>query len=112
MIVFCKKGEAAYIYDDNCIPVFECCDIYGNEGGDWTGRIADQDSTVGNFSADPLFCDTLTTDVDVEDCSPCLYGNHPWYPSCSAHIGNVGPGCGCGEATDPATWGSIKSLYR
>lgn len=112
MIVFSTDGEAAYVYDDNCIPVFTCCDIYGNQGGDWTGRIADQDNTIGNFSADPLFCDTLTTAVYVEDCSPCLYGNHPWYPSCMAHIGNVGPGCGCGEATEPTTWGAIKAMYR
>jgi predicted outer membrane repeat protein len=111
MIVFSTDGEAAYVYDDNCIPVFTCCDIYGNQGGDWTGRIADQDSTIGNFSADPLFCDTLTTAEYVEDCSPCLYGNHPWY-SCPAHIGNVGPGCGCGEATEPTTWGAIKAMYR
>ena len=100
------------MYDDGCIPEFQCSDIYGNEGGDWTGRIASQDSTVGNFSAAPLYCDTLATYLEMESCSPCLYGNHPWYEYCDAHIGMGGPGCGCGEATEPTTWGCIKSLYR
>jgi hypothetical protein len=114
ILAFSPDGEAAYADDDPSIPSLECCDLYANEGGDWVGRIADQDSTVGNFSADPLFCDTLTARIEytMESCSPCVYGNHPWYPYCNSDIGNGGPGCECGEATEPATWGVIKSLYR
>ena len=36
------------------------CDVYGNEGGDWTDCIADQLGQDGNISADPLFVTTLT----------------------------------------------------
>jgi len=112
VIAFSFDGEAAYVYDDNCVPEFECSDIYGNEGGDWIGRIASQDNTVGNFSADPLYCDTLSAYLGFETCSPCVYGNHPWYDYCTAHIGMGGPACDCGEATEPTTWGAIKSMYR
>ncbi len=34
----------------------ECCDVYGNSGGDWSGCLEGQEGTDGNFSADPLFC--------------------------------------------------------
>jgi len=114
-IVFNMDGEGVYAADDLSVPTIYCTDIYGNEGGDWVGRIEDQDSTVGNFSMDPLFCDTTVVvsneSMKVEACSPCLYGNHPWY-SCGAQIGHVTSGCECGEATEPTTWGTIKSLYR
>jgi len=114
-IVFNMDGEGVYAADDMSVPSFECSDIYGNEGGDWIGRIADQDSADGNFSVDPLFCDT--TDVRashsmyVEDCSPCLPGNHP-YGHCGSEVGYVWGGCACGAATHPSTWGTIKALYR
>lgn len=114
-VVFSMDGEGVYAADDVSIPYFNCCDIYGNEDGDWIGRIADQDSTRGNISLDPLFCDTtdvaVNASLDVESCSPCLYGSHPWYP-CADAIGYITDGCGCGEATEHATWGTIKSLYR
>jgi hypothetical protein len=111
---FSADGEGAYAADDASIPSLTCCDIYGNEDGDWVGRIAGQDSTMGNFSADPLFCDTSDFYVEVvyEDCSPCLHGNHPWGYNCAAHVGNGGPGCECGTATEPSTWGGVKSLYK
>ncbi len=114
-LVFNFDGEGAYSDDDFSIPYIYCTDIFGNEGGDWVGRIADQDSTSGNFSLDPLFCDTTVVSANasmaVESCSPCLSGSHPYY-NCGAQIGYVSSGCECGEATRPATWGTIKSLYR
>ncbi len=114
ILAFSVDGEAVHAADELSIPSLVCCDIYGNEGGDWVGRIASQDSTAGNFSADPLFCDTLDfyVEVTMEECSPCLHGNHPWGYNCAAHIGNAGPDCECGTATAPSTWGGVKSLYR
>jgi predicted outer membrane repeat protein len=115
IIAFNFDGEGVYAADDESVPTFICTDIYGNEGGDWVGRIADPDSSYGNFSNDPLFCDTTLVlpdeTMDVEDCSPCLPGNHP-YGYCGSEIGYVSTGCACGEATEPATWGTIKSLYK
>ncbi len=70
-----------------------CCDIYGNEGGDWVGCIAGQDSINGNFSADPLFCDPANSDFTLDIASPCLPGNHPNGEDCGL-IGALGQGCG------------------
>ncbi|MCK4414969.1 MAG: right-handed parallel beta-helix repeat-containing protein [Candidatus Eisenbacteria sp.] len=51
--------------------VLECCDIYGNYGGDWVGLIADQLGINGNFSADPCFCDAENGDYHLWNYSPC-----------------------------------------
>jgi hypothetical protein len=48
-----------------------CCDVYDNEGGDWTGCIAAQAGVNGNFSADPLFLDPANGDFHVSALSPC-----------------------------------------
>jgi hypothetical protein len=93
-------------------PTLTCCDIYGNSGGDWVGCIASQNGVNGNISADPLFCHTPTGDFSVEACSPCLPGHHPYHYDCSGIIGALGAGCDCGAATQPATWGALKALYR
>lgn len=115
ILAFNMDGEGFYAADDQSVPTFHCCDIYGNEGGDWVGRIADQDTTLGDISMNPLFCDTTVVLSDegmsVEECSPCLYGNHP-RDACGREVGYVYDGCGCGEATEQTTWGTIKSLYK
>ena len=48
-----------------------CCDIYGNEGGDWTGDLEDQLGAGGNISKDPLFCDPDNGDLRLQPESPC-----------------------------------------
>jgi hypothetical protein len=99
--------------NDNSIAWCGCTDIFGNEGGDWVGMIAGQEGTLGNISADPAFCDTSFLGVTVESCSPCLVGYHPDGYDCDPGIGaQPYQGCNCGEATEPATWGSVKALYR
>jgi predicted outer membrane repeat protein len=114
MLVFSMHGEGAYAADDASIPYFHCCDIYGNQDGDWVGRIAAQGSVENNFSLNPLPCDSTDVLVDaplyVETCSPCFRGNDP-SGSCG-DVGNVYTGCECGEAAKPTEWGAIKSLYR
>ena len=89
-----------------------CCNIYGNEGGDWTGPVEGQLGVNGNISADPLFCDTLGGDYRLETCSPCLPGYHPDGYDCGDVIGAFGEGCACGASTEPSTWGTIKAMYR
>jgi hypothetical protein len=93
-------------------PTLRCCNLYGNVGGDWTGYIADQLGLDGNFSADPRFCDTAGGDLALEECSPCLPGNHPDGYDCGGVIGAFGSGCECGATTSPTTWGGVKSMYR
>lgn len=66
-----------------------CCNIYGNEGGDWVGCIADQFGLNENFSIDPLFCDTANGDLHIAINSPCAPGNN----SCGNLIGALGVNC-------------------
>ena len=89
-----------------------CCDLFGNEGGDWTGCLADEPGTNGNFSADPRFCglgqgkDEFTLAAN----SPCLPGNHPQGANCGI-IGSEGEGCAA-LAVEATTWGTIKNRYQ
>jgi len=64
-------------------PTLTCCDIYGNQGGDWVGAIAPQFGINGNFSADPLFCDISENDFHLTVDSPCA----PLNNDCSVLIG-------------------------
>jgi hypothetical protein len=76
----------------------ECCDVYGNGGGDWVGDIADQANVNGNFSADPLFCDTTSGNLDLHSNSSCLATNN----TCGVQIGAMSVGCSSASADDPA----------
>jgi hypothetical protein len=49
----------------------DCCDLFGNDGGDWVGCIADQLGSNGNISLDPLFCDAAGGDLTLQALSPC-----------------------------------------
>ena len=112
VIAFNAGGQAIYCGTPGEIPSLSCCDLYGNSGGDWVGLIADQDTANGNFSSDPLFCDTTSMEPTIEDCSPCLEGNHPRGYDCGYVVGSSDVGCACGEATEVTSWGTIKSMYK
>ena len=73
----------------DCDPSMLCCDIYGNEYGDWVDCIADQTNINGNFSADPQFCDAASSDFSIHTSSPCAALNN----ACNALIGAIGVGC-------------------
>jgi len=89
--------------------VFDCSDIYGNDGGDWTGSIASQYGVNGNISADPLFCDAQGGDFTIDAASPCA----PTANTCRELIGALGIGCGMTSVEmQRSTWGGIKALYR
>jgi hypothetical protein len=78
--IWCEDGPA---------PVFSCCDIFGNESGDWVGHIADQMSVNGNLSVDPVFCDRQNGDLTLELESVCLPQNN----SCGVLMGALPEGC-------------------
>jgi len=108
LISFSGEGRAMY-YDVGSTPSLECCDLYGNDGGDWMGSLFDLLGTLGNINADPLFCAADPhgdRDWTIQSTSPCL----PALSSCG-QIGAWGEGC-IGTATAVATWGQLKTTYR
>lgn len=72
-----------------------CCNLFGNEFGDWVGSIADQLGVRGNICADPMLCDTAGGDYRIHVESPCAPVNN----ECEELIGALGIGCGfiCGD---------------
>jgi hypothetical protein len=87
----------------------ECCDIYGNAGGDWVGTIAGQLGQEGNIWLDPLFCDPDNGDFTLRCTSPCA----PFTPpneECDL-IGAWPIGCG-GTPITLTRWGGLKALFR
>ena len=108
VIAFCVNGCAVGSDLPLSVPAVTCCEVWGNEMGDWTDCIAGMETGGGNMHSNPLFCDIPTGDISVEDCSPCLSGNN----DCGIDIGAAGAGCLCGAATEPTTWGAIKAMYR
>ena len=52
IIAFNGPGSAFHSSDGTGVAILTCCDLYGNEGGDWVGIVADQADTNGNFSVD------------------------------------------------------------
>ncbi len=75
-----------------------CTDIFGNDGGDWQGDIADQLLADGNFSADPLFCALSLNDVSLDGVSPCA----PAGQEICGLIGAVPVGCSVAATPDQA----------
>ncbi len=68
-----------------------CCDVYGNEGGDWVGVIAGQYGVNSNISADPMLIDPWVGDMNIALDSLCgPYAN----PGC----GRIGAGFSVDQA--------------
>jgi hypothetical protein len=84
----------------------ECCDVYGNIGGDWTDCLADQDGLNGNVSEDPLFCDLEDGNLAIDAVSPCAEDNNPACGLIGAH------GIGCDTPAETRSWGTMKALFR
>jgi hypothetical protein len=96
-----------------CVPIngfapdLVCCDIFGNNGGDWVGCIADQLGNDGNINLNPRYCGELGTGVlTIEEGSPCA----PDGNDCGLFIGALDVDCE-GTATAAMTWSSLKQLY-
>ncbi len=88
-------------------PDLVCCDIFGNNGGDWVGCIADQLGTDGNFNLAPRYCGELGTGIlTIEEGSPCA----PDGNDCGLFIGALDVDCE-GTAVAATTWSSLKQLY-
>jgi len=106
IIAFNTGGEGVYCFLTDPTPSLSCCDIYGNEGGDWIGDIAGQLGGDGNINADPFFCDLQGGDVSIAEDSPCAPGNN----SCGVLIGALPVACDQ-VAVQPTSWSRLKALY-
>ncbi len=89
-----------------------CSDVFGNVGGDFVGPLAGSIHLSTNFSLDPFFCGAASDVYTLRAGSPCL---PPLPNGCPGPwIGALGQGCVATSVPEPfpASWGSIKALYR
>jgi len=104
-------GEEPVFSGTGIVPTLTCCDVFGNETGDWIGCLAGQDGVDGNLAADPLFCDPDAGDVALREGSPCA-------PTGSPLCGTIGAaGVACAATAVPGSirrsaWSLLKSAYR
>ena len=106
-IIAFGTGAAVYCAYDGTVTL-NCSDVYGNSGGDWTGCIAGQGGSDGNFSEDPLFCEPDSLDFTLEAASACADA-----PGCGL-VGARDEGCGLSsverrDGSDPAPFGLLSS---
>jgi Right handed beta helix region len=107
IIAFSPLG-AAVTCTGKATADLRCCDVFGNQGGDWVGCIADQSDRDGNLSADPLFCRPRLFDYQISSASPCAAANAP---SGCGQIGARAVGCSI-VSVEPSTWGRMKAMWR
>lgn len=88
IIAFSSCGEAVS-GDGETVLQLDCCDVYGNAGGDWVGVVASQAAKEGNMCCNPLFCDTSSGDLHLQSESPCA----PEGNECGVLTGALGMGC-------------------
>jgi predicted outer membrane repeat protein len=112
IIAFSLAGAALVTYQSE--PVLSCCDLWANQGGDWVGGVADQLGTNGNISMNPMFCDPETKHLNLQEKSPCAPLSPP-NEKCTL-IGAWPVGClptaVSDRETTPASWSSLKAIYR
>jgi hypothetical protein len=106
IIAFSSAGRGVSC-DSPSQPILECCDVFGNAGGDWVGCLEGQLGVRGNIWADPLFCDREGGDFRLQAASPCAPDHNP---ECGL-IGALPVGCGS-TPTWETTWGAMKALFR
>ncbi len=99
-------GEAIFC-DDTYAAILTACDLFGNEGGDWTAPIAGQLGMDGNISLDPQFCE-----VDpLGHVSWVLQSDSPCAPTQAGELIGAWP-VGCDDTpARRASWGGIKALF-
>ncbi|MBM4118506.1 T9SS type A sorting domain-containing protein [bacterium] len=95
------------IVDTDGVSV-SCCDVWGNEGGNYGGMLEDQTGLNGNISEDPLLCDPNYDTLGVAEDSPCLPPNN----ACGVLMGNHGAECTLTAVGAPAPPGvTLEANY-
>jgi hypothetical protein len=87
IVAFCGPGSALGCSTEarSCKPRFECCNLHGNAGGDWTDCAATMCGTAGNFSGNPLFQNPEDGDFSLRANSPCSRAHSPCGTAIGAH---------------------------
>ena len=102
----------AQLYDwfSNFNLVVRCNNSFGNDSGNWSA-VGLPGDTLGNFSLNPLFCDTANLDYHIDISSPCA----PLNNSCQNLIGAYGIGCAtgciCGDANSDARLNALDITF-
>lgn len=105
-IVAFNKGGGIGRYDMTPLTI-ECCDVYGNTGGNYVGALGDQTGLNGNISLDPLFCPPGgSIPYGVQSKSPCAPQNN----GCAVLMGAFPVQCP-GTSTQATSWSAVKALY-
>lgn len=103
-------GTAGGAVSASTVPLtIACSDIFGNEGGDWTGSIAALLGQDGNIALDPLLCDPDAGDLTLQAGSPCAPFSAQ-NPGCD-RVGVHEVRCGL-QPVLVRSWGGIKRAYR
>jgi hypothetical protein len=86
----------AVVCEGGATATATCCDVYGNEYGNWVEGLAGQNGQNCNMSENPMFCGAATGNVTLRGDSPCAQENNPcgqligfWPVACE------GSGCNC-----------------
>lgn len=107
IIAFATEGGAVGIPWPGPTATLECCDLFGNAGGDWSGDLAGQLGQAGNIGADPLFCgDAADGDLGLSANSPCAAAQ-----SDCGQMGALAVGCGSRGVIGGASWSALKQYY-
>jgi hypothetical protein len=70
-IVSGGRGATALDGIDGKTMLLSCCNLFGNEGGDWVRDLAAQAGQDGNLSVDPRYRDAGGGNLALADDSPC-----------------------------------------
>ncbi len=108
LAAFNGSGNAIHCAS-GALATLTCCNLFGNEDGNWTAEIAAQLGSAGNICLDPQFCSLAPWDDEnweLQSDSPCA----PEHSGC----GLIGAGpVGCDETPVlPVSWGRVKVFFR
>ena len=75
--VFAHNLEGSGVYHNGAsLQTWSFNDVYGHAGGEYQG-MTDPTGTDGNLSADPLFVDAASGDLQLQAGSPCIDAGNP-----------------------------------
>jgi hypothetical protein len=97
LLAFNSAGEAVECQSTG-MATLDCCDVFGNAGGDWVGCLSGQETEPGNMNVDPLFCNAAAGNYSLQDESPCSEENN----IVCGRIGAYPADCDISSVNEPA----------